>query len=93
MSSLPYTDTRYTITNKHGQIVVTLDNGVAVYYNGNADGKVCVPETCKGTLTGICGNFDGNSLNDLRTSTGRLLNSGTGASGNQIGESWKVQPK
>ena len=48
----------------------TLANNVKVTYNKNYCGKVCVPEKYSGQMRGICGNYNNNVTDDLKTSFG-----------------------
>ena len=73
-------------------ITVTLDNGVVISYNGNSCGRVCVPRHCKGAVMGVCGNFDGDKMNDLHTSTGLEVND-TPSGWQQRGDSWILDPQ
>ena len=92
LTQLPYLRPGFSIRQDGGHIMVTLDNGVVIYYNGNADGRVCVPRRCKGALSGICGNFDGYAPNDLMTSAGVLV-SDSPSGWQQIGHSWLIHKK
>ena len=92
LPSLPYTRPGFTITKDGADIVVTLDNGVIIRYDGNHRAKVCVPSHCGGALTGICGNADGNAQNDFRTSTGKTVED-TRPGHQIIGNSWKTNSR
>ena len=87
VASLPYNGPGFKITEDDADIVVTLDNGVIIRYDGNHRASVCVPSHCGGALTGICGNFDGNKGNDYRTSTGARVTN-TRQNHQIIGKSW-----
>ena len=92
LSSLPYNRPGFNITKDKANIVVTLDNGVVIRYDGNHRASVCVPSQCGGALTGICGNYDGNSQNDFMTSTGNTAPD-TRAGHQIIGNSWKTDSR
>ena len=66
----PQTVGNIQVTKSGTTWYATLANNVKVTYNGNHCGKVCVPEKYSGQMRGICGNYDNNAPNDLRTSFG-----------------------
>ena len=54
-------------------------------WNGNSYAELSVPGTYRNKLCGLCGNFNGFPMDDLRTKEGRITNSPS-----IFGNSWKV---
>lgn len=62
-----------------------MQNDVVILWNGKSFLEVTVPPNYKGKLCGLCGNFNGNVKDDLKTKNGKILNDLVG-----FGLSWCV---
>ncbi|XP_066158196.1 BMP-binding endothelial regulator protein isoform X2 [Euwallacea fornicatus] len=81
---------KFRVTNERDFIEVRLQNDVVIVWNGRSFLEVTVPPTYKGKLCGLCGNFNGDVQDDLRTKNGRVLNE---QSLTEFGASWCVGKK
>jgi hypothetical protein len=75
------------IEKKNGNVEVILQNGVKIFWSGKSFLEVMVPAVYKNKLCGLCGNFNGNVQDELKTRRGHL------AKDNEIstfGSSWCV---
>ncbi|XP_063931297.1 BMP-binding endothelial regulator protein [Zophobas morio] len=71
---LPYKkDGKLRIEKKNGNVEVFLQNGVKIFWSGKSFLEVTVPATYKNKLCGLCGNFNGNVQDDLKTKRGHLV--------------------
>lgn len=59
---------------ENNAIEVRLQNDVVILWNGKSFLEVTVPPNYKGKLCGLCGNFNGNVKDDLKTKYGKILN-------------------
>jgi len=90
--ALPYSDAPaggITVTVESPYVVFRADNGLVVKFDGQFSVFVFVPQSYGHLMCGVCGNFNGNSLDDYTTA------SGTDAShdpnpGKSVGDSYIV---
>lgn len=66
-------------------VVVESDFGLRVQYNWGQYLVVSVPRRFMGRMCGMCGNYDGNSHDDLVNKAGDLV-----SNVQQLGKSWQV---
>ena len=71
VQTLPHSVGLAKIIESGTYIVTMLPNNVRVKFNG-FDMKICVPETYKRDMGGMCGNYDDNLSNDMVTSYGTI---------------------
>ncbi|XP_049824284.1 BMP-binding endothelial regulator protein isoform X3 [Aethina tumida] len=55
-------------------VEVILENGVKLLWNGRSFLEVSVPSSYKNKLCGLCGNFNGNVLDDMETRQNKIVN-------------------
>ncbi|XP_049338243.1 zonadhesin, like isoform X49 [Astyanax mexicanus] len=73
---------------KSGTFYTVLMNfGVTVRYDGNHYMDIKVIKDYQDKLCGLCGDYNGNSMDDFRTPAGDLVNSAT-----DFGNSWNTDP-
>lgn len=58
---------------QHDNILVTLENGVKLIWNGHSFLEVSVPAKYKNKLCGLCGNFNSFVQDDMRTRQGVIV--------------------
>nr|XP_033814726.1 kielin/chordin-like protein isoform X1 [Geotrypetes seraphini] len=84
---LPFLKEPYIyIERKTNTILLNTNIGVKVLWNGKSHLEVSVPGTYKGSMCGLCGNFNNYPQDDLRIRTGQIVHSEA-----TFGNSWKVQ--
>lgn len=67
----PYTvEGKFKAEKIKDSIEVKLSNGVKIFWNGRSFVEVTVPACFKNKLCGLCGNFNRNVQDDLKTKTG-----------------------
>lgn len=54
-------------------VEIILHNGVKLFWNGKSFLEVTVPASFKNKLCGLCGNFNSNVQDDLKTKAGRIV--------------------
>ncbi|XP_072266263.1 IgGFc-binding protein-like [Pyxicephalus adspersus] len=74
------------IFQKPTQIYLETDFGLSISFDGNENAEITVPNSYKDLLEGLCGNFDGRTLNDFNSPDGRLISDVA-----SFGESWNVR--
>ena len=50
---------------------------LVLYYDGGDSLLISAPDTMKGTVQGLCGNFNGNSSDDMQAQDGRSMSTVT----------------
>ena len=71
--SLPYSDAPHggiTVSVQLPYVVFSADNGLVVKFDGQFSVFVFVPQSYSGLMCGVCGNFNGNPLDDYTTASG-----------------------
>lgn len=66
-------------------VVIETDFGVKVRYNYNSVAFVTVPTSYKGSMLGLCGNYNLDPKDDMQTRDGRQA-----SSPQELGQSWMV---
>ncbi|KAG7278200.1 hypothetical protein CRUP_002162 [Coryphaenoides rupestris] len=66
-------------------VVLETDFGLKVYYDWNSVAFVEVPSTYKGSMIGLCGNYNLNPKDDMQLKDGKEA-----ATAEELGQSWKV---
>ncbi|KAI5609967.1 zonadhesin isoform X2 [Silurus asotus] len=66
---------------------VSMNFGVTVRYDGNQYMDIKVIKDYQDKLCGLCGDYNGNVMDDFRTPTGQLVSSPT-----EFGNSWNTDP-
>ncbi|MBN3295301.1 KCP protein, partial [Amia calva] len=85
--TLPFLKEPYIyVERKTNTILLNTNIGVKVLWNGKSHLEVSVPGTYKGTMCGICGNFNNYPQDDMRIRSGQIVLSEAA-----FGNSWKVQ--
>ncbi|XP_069042968.1 zonadhesin, like [Lepisosteus oculatus] len=69
-------------------ITVSADFGVTVRYDGNHYMDIKVTSDYQGKLCGLCGDYNGNAMDDFRTPAGELV-----STPNDFGNSWNTDAK
>ncbi|KAJ8917795.1 hypothetical protein NQ315_010701, partial [Exocentrus adspersus] len=64
---------KFQIQKVRDSTELTLDNGVKLFWNGKSFLEVTVPAAFKNKLCGLCGNFNSNVQDDLKTKGGRVV--------------------
>lgn len=84
---LPYTGAVYSIDFRGLAVSIETTFGLTVEYDGvyTADIYVTSASGYSGLLTGICGNYDGDSSNDWTDKNGNIV-----STGNALGSSFVV---
>lgn len=80
-----YEDPRWTIEKFDRIITFRAENGLEVRFQGYYAVFVTAPESYFGNLIGLCGDMDGNTENEQKTSDGWFTRDEV-----QIGQSWVV---
>ena len=70
-------------------IEIRFDNNFRARYDGQNRIVACVDAAYFGQITGLCGNFDGITENDLTTKQGESVPDDW-RGWNRVGDSWKV---
>lgn len=71
-------------------VEVTLHNGVKLLWSGKSFLEVTVPALYKNQLCGLCGNFNNNAQDDLKTRYGKIVKD---SEVNSFGRSWCIGRK
>ena len=66
-------------------VVLETDFGLKVYYDWNSVAFVQVPSTYKGSMIGLCGNYNLNPKDDMQMKNGKEA-----ATAEELGQSWQV---
>ncbi|CAL8364796.1 unnamed protein product [Arctogadus glacialis] len=66
-------------------VVLKADFGLKVYYDWNSVAFVQVPSTYKGSMIGLCGNYNLNPKDDMQMKNGKEA-----ATAEELGQSWQV---
>lgn len=70
--ALPYlAEGKFKADKNKDSIELKLSNGIKVFWNGRSFVEVTVPACFKNKLCGLCGNFNRNIQDDLKTKTGK----------------------
>ncbi|XP_030752830.1 BMP-binding endothelial regulator protein-like [Sitophilus oryzae] len=64
---------RFRVTKVRDVVEVVLQNDVRFLWNGHGFLEITVPPTYKNKLCGLCGNFNGNVQDDLKTKLGQVV--------------------
>ncbi|CAH1134121.1 unnamed protein product [Ceutorhynchus assimilis] len=64
---------QFRVSKLKDSIEVRLQNDVVILWNGRSFLEVTVPPVYKGKLCGLCGNFNGDVQDDLRTKSGKTV--------------------
>ncbi|XP_067874724.1 IgGFc-binding protein-like [Heterodontus francisci] len=85
--NLPYSleDSKISIYKSGRGATLEADFGMRVTYDWRSRITVTLPSTYASAVCGLCGDFDGNSKNDLKTKNGEVVSSPA-----KFGESWQV---
>ncbi|KFD50378.1 hypothetical protein M514_08760 [Trichuris suis] len=85
--SLPYVELGVfsVMYDKTSRVLVRLNAGPKVVWDGNGQVEVTVTSQYKGRLCGLCGNYNNNAKDDFFTKSGTLLKSAQ-----RFGRSWRV---
>lgn len=71
--TLPYKrEGKVHIEKKNGNVEITFQNGMKIFWNGKSFLEVSVPAIYKNKLSGLCGNFNGNIQDELKTRKGHV---------------------
>jgi len=74
VQNIPYSlDSTYTVDYVGLSVRIQTTFGVVVEYDGWTKVSVLVPPSYNSLLTGLCGNYDGNSTNDWTTADGTYV--------------------
>ncbi|XP_044266622.1 BMP-binding endothelial regulator protein-like [Tribolium madens] len=72
--TLPYKkEGKVSIEKRNGNVEVTFQNGVKIFWNGKSFLEVTVPAVFKNKLSGLCGNFNGNVQDEFKTRKGHVF--------------------
>ncbi|NXC37854.1 FCGBP protein, partial [Penelope pileata] len=84
--NLPYAHERKILVYRGGRdAVVETDFGLTIAYDWQSDVVVSVPATYADTLCGLCGNYNGDTKDDMMLKNGQVT-----TSPDTLGHSWKV---
>ncbi|XP_075427180.1 IgGFc-binding protein-like isoform X9 [Ascaphus truei] len=83
--TLPANVSDIQITHSGRYVIVTTDFGLQLQFNGDHELFVRVKENYKGTLCGLCGNYNDNQQDDFMQPNGTLV-----SDVNDFGNSWRV---
>ena len=75
----------FQITKGSFTITLVSDIGVQVQWDGSGFIEIQVPKSFKGKVSGLCGNFNGNSKDEFMLKNGRLA-----SSAREFGEGWSL---
>jgi len=73
--NLPLKQNSFTVKERGAKLVLKTSTRVRVHYDAKDTVKVFVPKELAGTLCGLCGDADGDPVNDLRTKAGTSTHS------------------
>lgn len=85
-ANLPYShDGKILIYRGGRDVVIETDFGLTITYDWSGDVGVSVPSTYEDTLCGLCGNFNGDTGDDMMLKNGHVT-----SNPKTFGQSWKV---
>jgi zonadhesin len=88
--SIPYKEADFSVFYSGRKAYYVSSFGLTVTYDGAYRATVGVPPTYAGKMCGLCGNYDGNPINDLTLPNGTYVgNLPNGA--NLFGDSYVVE--
>ena len=79
-----------TVYRNGTYVVIEAENLFVAKYEGANRVEVCVSRDFASRMTGMCGNFDGDTDNDLVTSSGTSVDNKWWGH-NSMGDSWKIR--
>ncbi|OXB53276.1 hypothetical protein ASZ78_008465, partial [Callipepla squamata] len=83
---LPYSHAGKILIYRGGRdVVIETDFGLTVTYDWHGDVRVSVPSAYEDALCGLCGNYNGDTRDEMMLKNGRVT-----SDPNALGQSWKV---
>ena len=86
---IPYEDGDIKIYRNGTDIMLKIRGHLEARFDGNNRARTCVSKRFNNIMTGLCGNMDGNNINDIKTREGRLVEDNPWGH-IEIGDSWHI---